>query len=37
MKTKAPTRALPFDVGDARSFAGLTVVPLFPTAPPRLE
>ena len=33
----APPRPLPFELGEERSFRGLTIVPLFPTAPPRLE
>jgi hypothetical protein len=32
MKTKAAARGiLPFEVGEARAFAGLTVIPLFPS------
>ena len=38
MQTKsAPTRSLPFELGEARSFRGLTVVPLFASAPPQVE
>jgi hypothetical protein len=38
MKTQtAPPRSLPFELGEARSHAGLTIVPLFPTEEPRLE
>jgi hypothetical protein len=38
MKTKPIRRAmLPFEVGEARTFAGLTVIPLFPSEPPALE
>jgi hypothetical protein len=38
METKAvPQAVLPFETGEARSFAGLSVVPLFPNAPPKLE
>jgi hypothetical protein len=38
MKTK-PIRqaALPFEVGEAAAFAGLTVIPLFATEPSALE
>jgi hypothetical protein len=37
MKTKPITRAvLPFEVGEARAFAGLTIVPLFASDPPAL-
>jgi hypothetical protein len=28
---------LPFEVGEARSFAGLTIAPLFPVQPPDLD
>jgi hypothetical protein len=38
MKTKPIRRAmLPFEVGEARTFAGLTVIPLFPSEPPAHE
>jgi hypothetical protein len=38
MKTKAaPQTSLPFEAGEPRSFAGLTVVPLFPTDRSELE
>ena len=38
MKTHtAPPRPLPFELGEARRHAGLTIVPLFPLEPPRLE
>jgi hypothetical protein len=33
---QAPT-VLPFETGEPRSFGGLTVIPLFPAAEPRLE
>src|SRR5712691_4491432 len=33
----APATALPFELGEPRSFGGLTLVPLFPSEPPRLE
>lgn len=32
-----PKQSLPFELGDARSFAGLTIVPLFPVAQPQVE
>ena len=32
-----PPASLPFELGEARSFAGLTIVPLFPATPPRAE
>ena len=38
MKTlTAPPRPLPFERGEARSHAGLTILPLFPLEAPRLE
>ena len=38
MKTlTAPPRPLPFELGESRGHAGLTIVPLFPLAEPRLE
>ena len=38
MNTKAvPQTSLPFGVGEARAFAGLTVIPLFPSEPSALE
>jgi len=38
MKTHAaPTQTLPFELGEARSHAGLTIVPLFSLEEPRLE
>src|SRR3954452_1964765 len=38
MKThEAPTSALPFVPGEPRSFAGLTIVPLFPARAPLVE
>jgi hypothetical protein len=38
MKTKAiPQATLPFEVGEGRAFAGLTVVPLFGSETPALE
>src|SRR4051812_34374267 len=38
MHTKtAPSPSLPFELGESYSFAGLTIVPLFPSAPPRAE
>jgi ARG and Rhodanese-Phosphatase-superfamily-associated Protein domain len=38
MQTKpAPSTSLPFELGEPRSFAGLTLVPLYPTAEPRAE
>ncbi len=38
MKTQtAPTRTLPFELGEPRSFRGLAVLPLFSAAPPRVE
>ena len=38
MKTHtAPARTLPFELGEPRSFAGLTIVPLFPAGPAQLE
>jgi hypothetical protein len=39
MKTQlaAHTQSLPFELSEARSHAGLTIVPLFPVEPPRLE
>jgi hypothetical protein len=33
----APSRTLPFDLGEPRSFAGLTVFPLYPTETPALD
>ena len=37
MKTKiASTRTLPFELGEARSFGGLTIVPLFPARAPEV-
>jgi hypothetical protein len=33
----APSKALPFELGESRSFRGLALVPLFPVAEPRLE
>jgi len=38
MKTQtALPMSVPFELGEARSFQGLTVVPLFAAAPPRVE
>jgi hypothetical protein len=37
MKTQAVTRTLPFDLGEPRSYRGLTVLPLFPTDSPAVE
>jgi hypothetical protein len=38
MKTKNLSETtLPFEVGEARAFGGLTVIPLFPTDPSALE
>lgn len=38
MQTKtAPHASLPFELGEARTFKGLTVVPLFAAAPPQVE
>jgi hypothetical protein len=38
METKlARSASLPFELDEARSFAGLTLVPLYPTAPPRAD
>ena len=38
MQTKsAPLAPLPFELGESRSFAGLTIIPLFATAPPRAD
>ena len=33
----APSRTLPFELGEPRSFSGLTVFPLFPSEPPALD
>jgi hypothetical protein len=33
----APAAALPFELGEPRSFRGLTLIALFPTEPPELE
>jgi hypothetical protein len=33
----APSASLPFELGETRTFGGLTVVPLFPAAEPRAE
>src|SRR4051794_7762996 len=33
----APPALVPFDLGDPASFGGLTLIPLFPAAEPRLE
>jgi hypothetical protein len=37
MKTLASTQTLPFELGSARSYRGLTLVPLFPSCPPALD
>ncbi len=38
MNTKlAPPQTLPFELGEPASFAGLALIPLFPTDEPRLE
>jgi hypothetical protein len=38
MNTRStPVRTLPFDLGEPRSFAGLTVFPLFPSEPAGVE
>jgi transposase InsO family protein len=38
MQTRtAPPTSLPFELGEARSFGGLTVVPLFAAAQPQVE
>jgi hypothetical protein len=37
MTTHANISALPFELGEAQSFGGLTVVPLFPAAQPQVE
>src|SRR5262245_56331674 len=33
----APHTSLPFDLGEARSFRGLTLVPLYPTSEPKAD
>ena len=33
----APSASLPFELGEPRSFAGLTIVPLYPTASPHVD
>src|SRR3989304_4452174 len=33
----APPRSLPFELGEPRSFHGLTTIPLFPAAPSALD
>jgi hypothetical protein len=33
----APSASLPFELGEARSFGGLTLVPLYPAGEPRAE
>src|SRR5205814_4157715 len=33
----APSRTLPFEVGEPKQFAGLTLLPLFPAATPQLD
>jgi len=33
----APPASLPFELGEARLFQGLTIVPLFAAAPPQFE
>jgi hypothetical protein len=35
--TTASTSTLPFELGEPRSFRGLTTIPLFPAQPPALE
>jgi hypothetical protein len=38
MQTKsAPSTSLPFELGEPRSFRGLTLIPLYPTTEPRAE
>ena len=37
MSTHTLPGTLPFDLGEPRSFGGLTLVPLFPAEPPELE
>jgi hypothetical protein len=33
----APTASLPFGLGEPRSFAGLTIVPLYPESEPVVD
>src|ERR1700693_2463632 len=37
MSTHTTTQTLPFELGEPRSFHGLTLVPLFPTQAPAVE